>query len=71
VLVSVGVCVAVSVGVAVGVAVCVVVGVMVGVSVTVGVKVTHCPLTPEQSALNTGTPVRQELPLGGPQNGPA
>ena len=75
VCVAVGVSVAVAVCVPVGVGVCArvaaIVGVVVGVSVVVGVKVTHCPVTPEHIALNTGTPVRQELPLGGPQNGPA
>src|SRR5262249_3918685 len=41
------------------------------VPVRVGVKVMHCPVPPEQLALNTGMPPLGQAPsLGGPQNGP-
>lgn len=53
-----------------GVFVAVDVAVAVGVLVGVDVKVTHCPVPPEQLALNTGTAPGQAPPLGGPQNGP-
>jgi len=71
VAVAVGVKVGVDVGVSVGVFVAVGVGVRVavGVLVGVGVKGMHCPVTPEQLALNTGTPPPGHMPpAGGPHN---